>query len=693
MSFNLNDKFSIDAATASSRLEGNLQVKNSLTFRDEENVMSFNSFTVPYNVGLVNTVVSTGSNVSIGVTTQGSNLLLYQLFNGGVMNSNVSIWNGVSNISVTVGRGSNVSYLFRVGVSGVGNSNLTYLGSNVIEATVPVKRLLNSNVFITDNYFRSGNSYYNITGATFTDLESVGSNYVLGGYYQANNPPFSGVHLNVSSGSNGPWTVLSSNVLPLTNFQFNTFVVGVRAGGSGEIVWGKALRGIANSTVATVDTRVLRGIGERVYVCSYISSDNQPIGVVRREAGGGSGTFVQESQVPGTGLNSGRLLVLLLVEGLGGGLERQGYILINGSDFSFGNFFEWSSGGGSGDGVLYVRNNNSAGYRVYNSDNSYVTMLGIKNVLMRFSNALRLRWYAPVVSLNSGLGRATQRFGGSNEDYTCVQTVNAAGGDVLVYNADKSVYNTILGLTGYNVVGANIIYDELGNVHNMSFNRFTGTGTPVLSLGEGPGRNFLGVVSLGSGAGITQQFTDGYLDERNYSLSAGATVVGNYYVSSSNVFKVLRVGDAIDKVIIDGSSVQVTGNLDLRGGIICPKFQVLAIAEGLAAVSVVGGASWTVTGNWRFYGGTVLINMAVSGFTAAAGNATWTLQYSSNSGVSYVTVGTLVQYFNGTSDHEHQSGTIRWLPGSISVTNFRVNFTRSTDTSDYLYLHMTEFPF
>ena len=53
MSFNLNDKFSIDAATASSRLEGNLEVKNSLTFRDEENVVSFNSFTVPYNVGLI----------------------------------------------------------------------------------------------------------------------------------------------------------------------------------------------------------------------------------------------------------------------------------------------------------------------------------------------------------------------------------------------------------------------------------------------------------------------------------------------------------------------------------------------------------------------------------------------------------------------------------------------------------------
>lgn len=690
MSFNLTDKLSIDATTASARLEGNLEVKNSLTFRDEENVVSFNSFTVPYNAGVVNTLVSTNSNVSIGVTTQGSNLLLYQLLNNGVMSSNVSIWNGVTNISVAVPRGSNVSYLFRVGVSGLGSSNLTYLGSNVLEATVPVKRLLNSNVFITDNYFRSGNSYYNITGATFTDLESVGSNYVLGGYYQANNPPFSGVHLNVSTGSNGPWTVLSSNVLPLTNFQFNTFVVGVRAVGGG-IAWGKALRGIANSSVATVDSRVLRGVGERVYICSYISSDNQPVVVLRYAGGGGvGGTFVQEGQVPGTGLNLGRLLVLLLVEGLGGGLERVGYILIYGSDFSFGNFFEWSSGGSSGDGVLYLRNNNSAGYRVYNSDNSYVTMLGIRNVLLRFSSALRLRWYAPVVSLNSGLGRATQRF---NREYTCVQTVNAAGGDVLVYNADKSVYNTIIGLTGYNVVGANIIYDNLGNVHNMSFNRFTGTGTPLLNLGEGPGENFLGIVSLGSGGAVTQQFTDSYLEERNYSLSAGATVVGNYYVSSSNLFKIVRIGDGIDKVIIDSANVQVTGNLDLRGGIICPKFQVLAIAEGLAAVSVVGGASWTITGSWRFNGGTVLINMAVSGFTTVVGNATWTLQFSTNSGVSYTTVGTLVQYFNGTGDHEHQSGTLRWLPGSITVTNFRVNFTRTTDTSDYLYLHMTEFPF
>ena len=236
-----------------------------------------------------------------------------------------------------------------------------------------------------------------------------------------------------------------------------------------------------------------------------------------------------------------------------------------------------------------------------------MTALGIKSVLVRFSTLLKVKWYAPVNSIHTGLTRASQRY---NNNYTMIQTLNNSSEDTLVYNSDKSVYSTITGVSGYSVVVANIIYDNLGNVHNMLYHRYATAGN-VFSLGEGAGENFL-VLSYNDG-NTRVQVINPYLDEIEYALGGRTMNVGVFFRNNSVPFKVLRVGDGIDKVVIDSTEVRVTG------GIVSPKFKLHVIAEGLAAASVVGGNSWVVNGTWVFNGGTVLVNLVLSGSTIVTG--------------------------------------------------------------------------
>ena len=594
MSFSLNDKFSIDATTASSRLEGNLELKNILTFRDEENVVSLNSFTVPNNIGFTNTqITGVGYNYSqtpLSITTQGSNQLLYQISNGGAFTSNVVVWIGSNQTTtLSVGGGSNTAYLFRY--DAVQTSNFTVYGPDLIATGSLIPRLLTSNIFISANFFRRENSYFQLDGGTFTDLEVAGSNYILSGYYRQDS---GNVHLKIGGSSNGPWTIASSNVLPLTNFQFNPFVIGIRE--NGEVAWGKCIVGILNTDGGTLSSKVLWGAGNKVYFCSYIRTQNQPVSVVTRV---GEGSFVTERSVPGSSLSDSRIMVLLLIEGIGGGLERVGHILLYGVS---GESFEWSRSGGD-DGVLYLRNNSSAGYRVYNSDNSFINMFGITNVLIRFSNLLKVRWYAPVVSLNSSLGRATQRY---NQNYTLVHTVNGGEGDVLVYNADKSVYSTIYGVAGYNTVTANIIYDDLGNVHNLLFNRYVNGGN-VFSLGEGPGESFLNLFY--NATNISQQYTNPYLDDSGSGLVAGSVNAGLYYRNNSAPFKVLRIGDGIDKIIMDSVFLEVTGSITLDSSTAYKVFVANAVSSAPHYLTFTQGAS----SNEQMYNSTGLSYIPSSG--------------------------------------------------------------------------------
>lgn len=172
---------------------------------------------------------------------------------------------------------------------------------------------------------------------------------------------------------------------------------------------------------------------------------------------------------------------------------------------------------------------------------------------------------------------------------------------------------------------------------------------------------------------------------------------------------VRNTNDSLPALYVEGQeqisgSIIVSGNvgigttipkatLDVRGNIYSPGFSIHNIAEGLAAASASNGTSWTVTQTEIFYSGKVLVHMSVSGYATVAGLKTWTLQYSTDSGVSYSSIGTLKKYFSTTSQHESHTGTFTWTPGNLTVTNFRVTFTDTTDTNDYMYLHMVEYPF
>lgn len=554
MSFSINDKFVIEAATTSSRLDGNLELKNSLTFRDEENVVSLNSFTVPNNIGVSNIVV-TGSGYNytktpMYITSQPDNQLLFQLYNTSNVTASVPILN--NRVTLVAGSNSSAHTLVRYN-----SNNLMVLGSNVLIGNENgknrlVQKALSSNVFIFksvetgESYFRKDNIYYNVSGGVFTDLDVSSSNYILSGYYKQD---FGNVHLNSKVGLNDAWTVHTSNVLPLTNFQYNPFVLTVKDNGT--YGWGKCVVGILNNEVATLDSKILVENG-KVYFCSYVRSEGQVVNIVRYNGG----TFPVEATVAGTTLNDTKLLVLMLIDGTSGSLDRVGHILLYGSSLGFVNdftkFYEWSYGG-NGEAVLYLRNDSSSGYRIYNSDSSYITALGIKNVLLRFSNQLKVKWYAPVISANSGLMRATQRY---NANYTLIASINSASIDVPIYNADKSVFNTINSIAGYNTVIGYIIYDNLGNVHNLAYTRYINGGNSF-NLGE----NFLGIFY--NNVNIEQLLTDPYLNDTKLTLTNQTMNIGLFQNTNNTLFKILKVGDGIDKVIVDSVALQVTGSITL----------------------------------------------------------------------------------------------------------------------------------
>jgi hypothetical protein len=139
-----------------------------------------------------------------------------------------------------------------------------------------------------------------------------------------------------------------------------------------------------------------------------------------------------------------------------------------------------------------------------------------------------------------------------------------------------------------------------------------------------------------------------------------------------------------------------TGPANFGGNIVSPRFKTHVIANNIGGINGFNSVAWLITNNYVFNGGTCLVSISADGHVpvgGSVGNNTWTLQRSTNNGANYSTIGVMTKWFNLIDFHSHISASFIWLPGSITVTNFRVLFTSQMNSNSRLYLTIVEFPF
>lgn len=209
-------------------------------------------------------------------------------------------------------------------------------------------------------------------------------------------------------------------------------------------------------------------------------------------------------------------------------------------------------------------------------------------------------------------------------------------------------------------------------------------------------QNQLGSVSLGS-----SQAPRGEFDVVGNAANTPVLVVDQQ--STGDAVRVLKSG--VSKVVVDGngnvgigttlplSPLHVIGDAIVSGGIASNKFSVISLANNLAAVAVTNGTAHTINTSYTVNGGTVILFANFSGYSTATGAKAFTLQYSIDNGTSYTTIGTRNIYYNIINYHFATGATFVWSPGSITVTNWRVTNTGSSDTGDYLHLVALQLPF
>ena len=165
--------------------------------------------------------------------------------------------------------------------------------------------------------------------------------------------------------------------------------------------------------------------------------------------------------------------------------------------------------------------------------------------------------------------------------------------------------------------------------------------------------------------------------------TAGNLTVGNALTVTGNV----GVGTMNPTEALD-----IVGTINLTGKIISPYFKVF---------SIFNKKPYTDTDRWTTaYAGTikadstvVIICNTAGYFDSGTGTGTWTLQYSTDGGSTYITLDTFYQRFNTTDDHEEQSRVRTWNPTSdINFTHWKMLFNATINGNDYLDLVLIVLP-
>lgn len=623
MSYSLNDKFSIDTKTATAKLDGNLEVRNYISYKTNNNTVNLSAAIVPNTYELVNiaSMVSTPNSLTDGNITIGNPYVkTVETSSKEFVDSIFEFYNLSSSESITVHIPTDIS----PAVSILPNKNVHTLVS-FYKQTEELIRPYSSNVDITveledttrtyctkilrdnedrayilyateklvslGNYrsvlrviYSSGTFYYRFVVPTIgsylriTDIAVVSStNLIITGFYR-NDTGTIRMQKSTITNNEGDYidVINSEDVFPNTLFQTNIFVLSIDSTND-TLLWGRYIVGLQNDFPNNLDARViLTEEGTRVVLLTYIRTENQRVSIYKRDVGAGNTiSYSLDQTILGTDLNdTNEFLVLKFVAHTvgatpGGTLERHSRIIPTTlvSESYTGNpqdkpFYELTALG-NGHFAVYIKNSATVpvSYRVINADKSYKLGIDYQNGLIYYNNLLYCEWTVNIINKNTFTSHALTTIETSK---VLLKTAHLASSNIPIYNFDNSTYTILPKDTNYEAFSASIIYNIDGTVYNVAYVKHATvfTDTTHHSISALTNTDYL---SYFRNVDINYLYVDSFTNEYTEPATANAYVVDAFKYNQTNPYKIFRVGEDVDKTILNTDTLYVSGDLQLGG--------------------------------------------------------------------------------------------------------------------------------
>ena len=626
MSYSLNDKFSINTLTSTAKLDGNLELRNYLSYETNNGTISLRASVVPntYDIEPIATMtpiyssnILTFGNIIIGNPYRklvGGNYqsnidCIFQVQNFSTDPINIHIPNYTSPAEVIDERTSvHKLIIYNVGIDPIVQYGSTvdlsvdiypytdpylptYCTKIVRESVDNIYLVYNTPLYFPSGYFGIINFYGSVlrtylSGVSryfrlyineakpfvrITDIAVVDSaNVVIVGFYRLDTG-FANLEradkVDFQSGLTS-----KEDVLLNTNFQVNIFVISINTVNN-TINWGRYIVGLQNSYPYNFDAKIaLTENQEKVILTTYVRTENQPVSIYKRDVSVEEViSYSLEETIFGTELNdtTSQFVVIKMSTNTGiventtriipSSLDTTGYT----GEPTDSSFYELTALE-NGDFIIYIKNyNTTTNYNVANSDGTYRLGISYENCLIYYNTLLQSQWIANVLSLND---RTYKTISTIEKNKVIVQAINSSFDDINIYNSDNSIYTVIQKDTSYDTVAVNTIYNDNGTVLNTSYTRYVDALSNIYYSTYAVTDNSYFTTFANSRTLPNSDYI--YIDSftNKYSITSTPSYVMNMFRYNETVpYKLFRIGDQLDKTIIDTSTLYLSGDLQIDG--------------------------------------------------------------------------------------------------------------------------------
>lgn len=585
----LKDKFTINTKSASASLDGNLELRNLLTFKKNENDITMSSFIVPNTYSLNNITNFTnifGANIYTTSFYNNSNInILYQVYNNTLATINVTHTQSGINIVSYVNSSHNILVKYTL----QNTSNLVYNSTRTLfTSSLNNKYVINNlyydptNLYTIYNYSKIVDPFnsllYNINTSVLkcelnptikffkllnasifniTDFSYISpSNLSIAGYYKEETNT---INIGYALNADTNYTTIDTNILPKTNYQYNYFIINLNIL-QNKLNWSKSITGLINTDTIGLNAKIIKTSEDKTIFTTYIRTGNESVIITKYNS---NSAFTTETTILGNDLNPSTHQLILISISQQGDIERTASIIPYQTSFTF--YTSTNSAvpliypiyeiipNNNGELSVYFKNNNSnVTYRLVNPDNAYTSVTNFQNILVRYNSILRVKWYTNIRGTHTNILTSLKSI---NTTDTLVQTNNSSLNDIIIYNSDNSIYNTIYKDTSYNTINAYLIYDEDGIVTNISYSKHTINS--LFTIGTISDTSYITFYKNSGGNHIyIDPYTDTYsINQTLYSYNA---VFFRYNKSDS--FKLFKISNALDKFIINSKEFTISDN-------------------------------------------------------------------------------------------------------------------------------------
>jgi hypothetical protein len=616
MSYSLNDRFSIDTATATARLDGNLQLRNYLSYKTNNNTINLSGYVTPFKYDLKNisdivigysNLFSSNIHVSRAIGNPYTSLvngkdkldMLVDITNDNNISVQLAFPTSISQVTsipaltkrrdlftftiedtlVSVTTAFSFSYydnyckkIFRGA-----NENLYQLytkpdakGSSILSMYNSIGNLtspLNSNITSSYKHYRFiPDPNVNLCMNDFVVINT--SNVIITGFCSTGT-----IGLKVSMDPNFNQlssydTISTDSIMPINN-QYGIFVMNIDTR-LDKIQWANYIVGTLNNSELNKESKIVGTSENKIVVGAYIHTENQLIKIYSRNVDVSQNvSYVQTSTIiQGTDQNNTDQLILVKFY-TSGVIDRVARTIITSYQYNkepyytnpaTASFYELSAQL-NGNVTMYLRNDKITNYKIYGADGSYKTGVNYKNIIVRYNNLLIPLWVTNILSINDGF--AVDSSITINQDRILVQSINNLTSNVNIYNSDNSIQTVIAQDATKNAI-TNIIYNSDGSVFNTSYLLVSSASfTNTYSVGLVRESDFY--IRSTNSYNTNYIYVDSFESRNTVDVAKNSFNLDIFMQNNTKLNKLFRIGDTLDTTIIDTQKLIVNGDLALTG--------------------------------------------------------------------------------------------------------------------------------